>query len=277
MRKQWIAMLSLVALLVAGSVAGSAFAQTATPADSDSAAVSAERGDDSDGDASEGAGGDSDGDPSAEEELVEGGAKPGKERFVELLAANLEISVDDAQAALDATYEQLKEERRAAMEQAIRDALAKAVEAGKITQEEADAKIAAFLARIDALEQMMAERREAMEQAVRDMLAKAVESGEITQEEADAKLAEFLEDGDSVFLGGFGKRGRHDGWFGGFGERGGGARGGWSGEFGERGERGHRGGHGGWFGFGGFGFGERTEGTDKNWDDSIYADKDSAA
>ena len=269
MRKQWIAMLSLVALLIAGSVAGSAFAQTATPADPDSAAVSAERGDDSDGDdgASEGAGGD----PSAEEELVEGGAKPGKERFVELLAANLGISVDDAQAALDATYEQLKEERRAAMEQAIRDALAKAVEAGEITQEEADAKIAAFLARLDALEQMMAERREAMEQAVRDMLAKAVESGEITQEEADAKLAEFLEDGDSGFMGGFGKRGRHGGWSGGFSERG---RDGWFGDFGEHGRRG---GHGGWFGFGGFGFGERTEGTDKNWDDSIYADKDSAA
>ncbi len=267
MRKQWIAMLSLVALLVVGSVAGSAFAQTATPADADSAAVSAERGDDSDGDASEGAGGD----PSAKEELVEDDAKPGKERFVELLAANLGISVDDAQAALDATYEQLKEERREAMEQAIRDALAKAVEAGKITQEEADAKIAAFLAKIDALEQMMAERREAMEQAIRDMLAKAVEAGEITQEEADAKLAEFLEDGDSVFMGGFGKRGRHGGWSGGFSERG---RDGWFGDFGERGRRG---GHGGWFGFGGFGFGERTEGTDKNWDDSIYAGKDAAA
>ena len=271
MRKQWIAMLSLVALLVAGSLAGSAFAQTATPADADSATVSAERGDDSDGDGgvSEGAGGD----PSAEEELVEDGAKPGKERFVELLAANLGISVDDAQAALDATYEQLKEERREAMEQAILDALAKAVDAGKITQEEADAKIAAFLARIDALEQAMAERRAAMEQAVRDALAKAVESGEITQEEADAKLAEFLEDGDSLFMGGFGKGGRHGGWFG-FDERGGGSRGGWSGDFGERGRRG---GHGGWFGFGDFGFGERAEGSDKNWDDSIYAGKDSAA
>lgn len=201
MRKQWIAMLSLVALLVVGSVAGSAFAQTAGPADPDSATVSAERGDDSDGDA--GASEGTDGDPSAEEALVEDGAKIGKERFVELLAANLGISVDDAQAALNATYEQLKEERRAAMEQAVRDALAKAVEAGKITQEE-----------------------------------------------ADAKLSEYLEDGASVFRGGFGKRGGHGGWLS---KRGGGAHGGF------------------------FGFGERTEGSDKNWDDSRYADKDADA
>ena len=214
MRKQWIAMLSLVALLVVGSVAGSAFAQTVDPADPDSATVSAERGDDSDGDA--GASEGTDGDPSAEEILVEDGAKLGKERFVELLAANLGISVDDAQAALDATYEQLKEERRAAMEQAIRDALAKAVEAGKITQEE-----------------------------------------------ADAKLAEYLEDGDSGFRGGwFGKRGGHGGWHGDF-DRG--ERGGWLGKRGG-------GAHGGWFGFG-----ERTEGSDKNWDDSRYADEDADA
>lgn len=213
MRKQWIAMLSLVALLVVGSVAGSAFAQTADPADPDSATVSAERGDDSDGDA--GASEGTDGDPSEEEALVEDGAKRGKERFVELLAANLGISVDDAQAALDATYEQLKEERRAAMEQALRDALAKAVEAGKITQEE-----------------------------------------------ADAKLAEYLEDGDSGFRGGFGKRGGHGGWHGDF-DRG--ERGGWLGKRGG-------GAHGGWFGFG-----ERTEGSDENWDDSRYADKDADA
>ena len=260
MRKQWIAMLSLVALLVVGSVAGSAFAQTATPADPDSATVSAERGDDADGDA--GASEGTDGDPSAEEVIVEDGAKRGKARFVELLAANLGISVDDAQAALDATYEQLKEERRAAMEQAILDALAKAVAAGKITQEEADAKLAGFLAQADALEQAMAERRAAMEQAIRDALAKAVEAGKITQEEADAKLAEYLEDGASGFRGGFGKRGGHGGWFGDF-DRG--ERGGWLGKRGG-------GAHGGWFGFG-----ERTEGSDKNWDDSRYADKDADA
>lgn len=261
MRKQWIAMLSLVALLVVGSVAGSAFAQTADPADPDSATVSAERWDDSDGDA--GASEGTDGDPSAEEILVEDGAKLGKERFVELLAANLGISVDAAQAALDATYEQLKEERRAAMEQAVRDALAKAVEAGKITQEEADAKLAGFLAQADALEQAMAERRAAMEQAIRDALAKAVEAGKITREEADAKLAEYLEDDDSGFRGGwFGKRGGHGGWHGDF-DRG--ERGGWLGKRGG-------GAHGGWFGFG-----ERTEGSDENWDDSRYADKDADA
>ena len=129
MRKQWIAILAMTALLIAGTVAGSALAQTASPDDTDSVVAGEERTPTSDGDDAD------DGD----------GAKPGKERFVELLAENLGISEDETQAALDATYEQLKAERRAAWEQAVRDALAKAVEAGKITQEEADEKLAAFL------------------------------------------------------------------------------------------------------------------------------------
>lgn len=132
MRKQWIAILAMTALLIAGTVAGSALAQTASPSDTDSAAAGEERTPTSDG-----------GDGASQENG--GGAKPGKERFVELLAENLGISEDETRAALDATYEQLKAERRAAMEQAVRDALAKAVEAGKITQEEADEKLAAFL------------------------------------------------------------------------------------------------------------------------------------
>ncbi len=144
MKKQWIAILSLTALLIAGSLAGSALAQTASPSDTDSAVAGEERGHDSDGDGAneeEGRGGD----PSEAEEDLDDGAKPGKGRFVELLAENLGISEDETQAALDATYEQLKAERRAAWEQAVRDALAKAVEAGKITQEQADAKLAEFL------------------------------------------------------------------------------------------------------------------------------------
>lgn len=136
MKKQWIAILSLTALLIAGSLAGSALAQTASPSDTDSAVAGEERGHDSDGDgANEESGDDADDD----------GAKPGKGRFVELLAENLGISEDETQAALDATYEQLKAERRATWEQAVRDALAKAVEAGKITREQADAKLAEFL------------------------------------------------------------------------------------------------------------------------------------
>lgn len=142
MRKQWIAILSLTALLVAGSLAGAAIAQTSSPSDTDSAV------------AGEGDDRDSGGGGAGREQFVESieedgddsdGAKPGKERFVELLAENLGISEDETRAALDATYEQLQEERRAAWEQAVRDALAKAVEAGKITQEEADEKLAAFL------------------------------------------------------------------------------------------------------------------------------------
>ncbi len=143
MKRQWIAILSLTALLIAGSLAGSALAQTASPSDTDSAVAGEERGG-SDGDGAneeEGRGGD----PSEAEEDHDDGAKPGKGRFVELLAENLGISKDETQAALDATYEQLKAERRAAWEQAVRDALAKAVEAGKITQEQADAKLAEFL------------------------------------------------------------------------------------------------------------------------------------
>ena len=134
MRKQWIAILAMTALLIAGTVAGSALAQTASPSDTDSAAAGEERTPTSDG-----------GDGASEENGDGGGAKPGKERFVELLAENLGISEDETRAALDATYEQLKAERRAAMEQAVRDALDKAVDAGKITQEEADEKLAAFL------------------------------------------------------------------------------------------------------------------------------------
>lgn len=144
MKRQWIAILSLTALLIAGSLAGSALAQTASPSDTDSAVAGEERGTDADGDGAneeEGRGGD----PSEAEEDLDDGAKPGKGRFVELLAENLGISEDETQAALDATYEQLKAERRAAWEQAVRDALAKAVEAGKITQEQADAKLAEFL------------------------------------------------------------------------------------------------------------------------------------
>ena len=137
MRKQWIAILTMTALLIAGTVAGSALAQTASPSDADSAAAGEERTPNSDG-----------GDGASEEDSDDAdddGAKPGKERFVELLAENLGISEDETRAALDATYEQLKAERRAALEQAVRDALDKAVEAGKITQEEADEKLAAFL------------------------------------------------------------------------------------------------------------------------------------
>ena len=136
MRKQWIAILAMTALLIAGTVAGSALAQTASPSDTDSAAAGEERTPTSDGDGAS----EEDG-----EAADDGGAKPGKERFVELLAENLGISEDETRAALDATYEQLKAERRAALEQAVRDALDKAVEAGKITQEEADEKLAAFL------------------------------------------------------------------------------------------------------------------------------------
>lgn len=141
MKKQWIAILSLTALLIAGSLAGSALAQTASPSDTDSAVAGEERGG-SDGDGANEEQGD---DASEEEGRDDDGAKPGKGRFVELLAENLGISEDETQAALDATYEQLKAERRAAWEQAVRDTLAKAVEAGKITQEQADAKLAEFL------------------------------------------------------------------------------------------------------------------------------------
>ena len=139
MRKQWIAILTMTALLIAGTVAGSALAQTASPSDTDSAAAGEERTPTSDGG---GGASEEDGDDADDD-----GAKPGKERFVELLAENLGISEDETRAALDATYEQLKAERRAALEQAVRDALDKAVEAGKITQEEADEKLAAFLDR----------------------------------------------------------------------------------------------------------------------------------
>ncbi len=149
MQKQWIAVLSLAALLLVGSVAGSAFAQTATPADSDGGAASQEEGRDSDGDggAGEGSGHDSDGDEGT-------GDSDGKARFAQLLAANLGISEDAARTALDATREQLKAERRAAWEQSLRDKLAEAVEAGKITQAEADAKLAAFIARADDSDSM---------------------------------------------------------------------------------------------------------------------------
>ena len=149
MQKQWIAVLSLVALLIVGSVAGSAFAQTATPADSDGGAASQEEGRDSDGDggAGEGSGHDSDSDEGT-------GDSDGKARFAQLLAANLGISEDAARTALDATREQLKAERRAAWEQSLRDKLAEAVEAGKITQAEADAKLAAFIARADDSDSM---------------------------------------------------------------------------------------------------------------------------
>ena len=97
MRRKWLIIPALAALLLAGAIAGTAFAQSES--DDDSSSVS---------------------------------------RFVEVLAGKLDIGEEELQTAVEETKEELQAERKAAWEQQLRDKLAAMVEAGTVTQEQAD-------------------------------------------------------------------------------------------------------------------------------------------
>ncbi len=109
--------------------------------------------------------------------------------FAERLAAELGLETDEVQTAIDAVKADLLDER-----------LAEAVEAGRLTQDQADA-LAAAIADGDreAAREILDEARLA---GLEDRLAEKVEAGELTQEEAD-EILERAEDGDLP-----GRRGR---------------------------------------------------------------------
>ena len=71
----------------------------------------------------------------------------------------------------------MQQARRELGEEKLNARLSKAVESGKITQEQADAKLQWF--------------QSSREEKLKAMLSKAVESGKITQEQADAKFEEL--------------------------------------------------------------------------------------
>lgn len=103
--RKWMS-LALGASLVAGLLAGPALAQETD----ESAQEQTEQADES------------------------AGGRPGKARFKEVLAENLGITVEELEAAMEATHEQLREEFEAAALERIDEAVAE----GRITEEEAE-------------------------------------------------------------------------------------------------------------------------------------------
>lgn len=97
MRRKWIAIPVLSALLLTIAIAGTALAQSESSDDS-----------------------------------------PSVSRFVEILAGKLGIGEEELQTAVSETKAELMAEHKAAREQQLRDKLAAMVEAGTITQEQAD-------------------------------------------------------------------------------------------------------------------------------------------
>ena len=104
MRRRWIVVSVLAAVLSVGAIMGTALAQT----------------DDSDGESD-------DGDNSSS-----------VSRFVEVLAGKLDIGEEELQSAIDETREELRAEFEAAAEAKLIEKLDEMVAAGKITQEQAD-------------------------------------------------------------------------------------------------------------------------------------------
>ena len=115
MRRRWIVVSVLAAVLSVGAIMGTAFAQT----------------DDSDGD--------SDG----------GGSSVS--RFVEVLADKLDIDEEELQSAIDETREELRSEFEAAAEAKLIEKLDEMVAVGKITQEQADEYLSWYRDRPDGV------------------------------------------------------------------------------------------------------------------------------
>ena len=103
MRRRWIVVSVLAAVLSVGAIMGTALAQT----------------DDSDGESD-------DGDSSS------------VSRFVEVLADKLDIGEEELQSAIDETREELRAEFEAGAEAKLIAKLDEMVTAGKLTQEQAD-------------------------------------------------------------------------------------------------------------------------------------------
>ena len=94
--------------------------------------------------------------------------------FTQRVATILNINETALQDAMKQTRQELAQEKVAA-----------AVESGKITQEQADGKLAWMQATLEERKVMRLEK-------IQSGLAAAVESGKITQEQADAKLEAFI-------------------------------------------------------------------------------------
>ena len=115
MRRRWIVVSVLAAVLSVGAIMGTALAQT----------------DDSDGD--------SDG----------GGSSVS--RFVEVLADKLDIGEEELKSAIDETREELRAEFEAAAEAKLIAKLDEMVAAGKLTQEQADEYLSWYRDRPDGV------------------------------------------------------------------------------------------------------------------------------
>ena len=116
MRRRWIVVSVLAAVLSVGAIMGTAFAQT----------------DDSDGDS-------------------DGGGSSSVSRFVEVLADKLDIDEEELQTAIDETREELREEFEAAAEAKLMEKLDEMVAAGKLTQEQADEYLSWYRDRPDGV------------------------------------------------------------------------------------------------------------------------------
>ena len=116
MRRRWIVVSVLAAVLSVGAIMGTAFAQT----------------EDSDGDSD-------DGDSSS------------VSRFVEVLADKLDIGEEELQSAIDETREELRAEFEAAAEAKLIEKLDEMVAAGKLTQEQADEYLSWYRDRPDGV------------------------------------------------------------------------------------------------------------------------------
>ena len=112
MRRCWIVVSVLAAVLSVGAIMGTALAQT----------------DDSDG-----------------------GGSSSVSRFVEVLADKLDIGEEELQSAIDETREELREEFEAAAEAKLIAKLDEMVAAGKLTQEQADEYLSWYRDRPDGV------------------------------------------------------------------------------------------------------------------------------
>ena len=116
MRRRWIVVSVLAAVLSVGAIMGTALAQT----------------DDSDGESD-------DGDSSS------------VSRFVEMLAGKLDIGEEELQSAIDETREELRAEFEAAAEAKLIAKLDEMVAAGKLTEEQADEYLSWYRDRPDGV------------------------------------------------------------------------------------------------------------------------------
>ena len=112
MRRRWIVVSVLAAVLSVGAIMGTALAQT----------------DDSDG-----------------------GGSSSVSRFVEVLAGKLDIGEEELQTAIDETREELRAEFEAAAEAKLMEKLDEMVAAGKLTQEQADEYLSWYRDRPDGV------------------------------------------------------------------------------------------------------------------------------